>query len=367
MISSAGQATQNQSPPEVAEELHLCNNYRHLLFALADILGRGARARIIYLEDEAPLSDAFKQRLQDGYPGIRMLYSTDAAQIAGFDGLRWSGPLRRNLGFDLARGFRFATRWPLPLLEGARFAIGYFYHSGLFTAKPASASCDRVVLRESGLNNYTTLTVPLPKALLRAACGLPPFRQVWGDERWVDAIEVTHPEQLPHAVRAKGTSLTFARLLARLDPQKATTLAHLFVPTPPVLEPSEAPRAVLLTQPLDAIGLCTTDEKHGIYRQIVTELHRLGYDVHLKHHPTETPYPLAGCGTLASKFPIELWTILGLPRFDVAVALCSASLIEGETLVAERVIQLLSPRDFNHDGLEGWQAALPEGFATLTP
>lgn len=365
MIRPAGQATQDRKQRAVAEELHLCNNYRHLLFALADILGRKAAACILYLEDEAPLSDAFKQRLHDGYPDVEMIYTTDAAQIAEFRGIPLTGVLRRNLRFDGVRGFKTATRWHLPLLTGLRFKTGYFYHSGLFSAKPASASCDRVVLRESGLNNYVSLPVAWPKALVRLACGRSPFSQVWGEERWVDAMEVTYPQQLPLAVRAKGKALTFAQLLGRLDTDQSTALAHLFVPAPPVFEASDVRRAVLLTQPLDTIGLCTAAQKHAIYQQIVAVLHRQGYEIHVKHHPTETPYALDGCATLASKFPIELWAILGLPRFSIAVALCSASLIEGETLVAERVVQLLQSTDFNPEHLGRWRATLPEGLSAL--
>lgn len=365
MITSGRQATENKVWSTAADELHLCNNLRHLMFALADILGRSAQARIVYLEDDAPLSASFKNRLQAACPDFDILYTTDAAQIAEFGGLRLTGVLRRNIRIDPARGLTRATRWRLPILAGQRFRTGYIYHPGLFTAKPASVSCDHVVMRESGLNNYVTFNVPWPKALIRALCGLAPFRQVWGEENWLDVIEVSRPENLPVAVRAKGKQLTFEQLLGKLDKNQAATLGLVFVPSPPVLERRPARRAVLLTQPLDEIGLCSTAAKHAIYQQIVTVLGGQGYEIHVKYHPTEQPYPLKGCAAFEVNFPIELWTVLGLPRFNLAVALCSASLTEGEALVATKVVQLLTPATFNEPGLTHWRAMLPAALDVL--
>lgn len=75
------------------------------------------------------------------------------------------GILRRNL--------RPAPVWPArsapPLARapagGPAAATGHVFHAGFFF-KVVAGSCDRVVLRESGLNNYITLPVPRA-ALLR--------------------------------------------------------------------------------------------------------------------------------------------------------------------------------------------------------
>lgn len=359
MIRTAGQATENEVWSTAAGELHLCNNLRHLMLALTDIQGRTAQARIVYLEDDAPLSIAFKKRLQATYPHIVIHYTTDAAQIAAFGGGRMTGVFSRNIRIDPRRGFVRATQWTLPILAGQWFGTGYIYHPGLFTAKPASFSCDHVVMRESGLNNYVAFKVPFAKALIRALCGRVPFRQVWGEEHWVDVIEVSWPDHLPPAVRSKGRQLTFAQLLDRLDPRQTAELGQVFVPLPPVIEEKSAHRAVLLTQPLDTVGLCSTQEKHELYQWIVNILEAQGYKIHVKYHLTEQPYPLKNCAAFDVNFPVELWTALGLPRFDLAVALCSASLTEGETLVATKVVQLLTPATFNAIGLTQWRAALP--------
>lgn len=366
MATSVIEIVSGEIAPRACDELHLCNNLRHLMFALADIVGRAANARIIYLEDDAPLLVTLKKRLRDIYPNIDIHYSTDAIQIAGFAGIPFTGILRRNLRFDTAHFLTRATRWCLPDLDGQRFKTGFIYHSGLFTAKPASASCDHIVMRESGLNNYVAFPVPWPKTIVRALSGLRPFAQIWGEERWVDVIEVARPEQLPQPVRAKGRTLTFANLLGRLDKAQAKALGRVFVPVLPVLPDTSAPRAVLLTQPLDTVGLCSKAEKYRIYEQVIGVLSDQGYDVHVKHHPTETAYPLVDCTAFDANFPIELWATLGLPRFDLAVALCSASLMEGEALVANKVVQLIAPAAFNAAGLADWRRALPAGLAPLT-
>jgi len=366
MTRSAGQPAQNDSTAPAVAELHLCNNLRHLVFALTDIAGRGARAHVVYLEDHAPLSAAFKARLSQTYPQIETQYSTDAAQIAEFAGVQNAGLIRRNIRLGGPAGVTRATRRPLPLLGGRRFDVGYLYHSGLFTAKSAAFSCDHVVLRESGLNNYVSLCVPWPKALVRACAGLPPFAQVWGEERWVDVIEAARPDALPVAVRAKSRALKFSDLFVRLDPAQARALGQVFVPDPPVLGPARAPRAVVLTQPLEAVGLCSGPQKHALYQQIVTLLGQRGFEVHVKHHPSETPYPLQGATRFEVNFPVELWRAIGLPRFDLGVALCSASLSEGDSLVAGRVVQLVTPAQFNPAGMAQWRAALPAGLAVLT-
>ncbi len=346
-------------------EFHLCNNLRHLVFALADIVGRGAAARILYLEDETPLSADLKSRLRAAFGHIDILYDRDASQIKRFGGVPFTELTRRNLRFDGLRGIKVATGWPLPILNGARFDVGYIYHSGLFCAKAASVSCDRIVMRESGLNNYVDFPVAWPKAMIRCLVGLPAFRQVWGEEQWVDAIQVSKPGHLPHAVRHKGHKLTFPDVFGRLTPHDAALLGSIFVPERPVLGTGSKPRALLLTQPLDGVALCSTPENRASYQHIADELVRLGYEVHVKFHPREKAYPLEGASVLSAHFPIELWAPLGLPPFDLAVAICSASLIEGDRSIAHQAVQLLTPDAFTVQGLKQWRAGLPKNLAHL--
>jgi hypothetical protein len=358
-------ATKDQRPLQAAQELHLCNNSRHLLFALADIVSRRAVAQIIYLEDDAPLLSAFKAGLARAYPDIAISYSTDADQIVAFSGLPVTGVLRRNLRLGGPLGITRATRWALPLLSGQRFKTGYIYHPGLFTAKPAAFACAHVVMRESGLNNYVTFRARGSKAVIRALSGLPSTRQVWGEERWIDVIEVSQPQRLPASVRQKAHSLSFASILAKLSVAQSAVLGCIFVPAPPKLRDQATQRAVLLTQPLDMIGLCSAADKLLIYQTIVKVLYQQGYDVYVKFHPLEAAYAISDASYFDVDFPVELWAAIGLPRFDLAVALCSASLTEGEALIADKAVQLIEAQLFNAAGFAHWQADLPAGLDVL--
>lgn len=345
-----------------ASELHLCNNLRHLFFALADVLGRGVPARVIYLEDDAELSNDMKARLARVCPGVTMTFTMDAEQIALFANLPRITPeiLRRNLRLDLTR----ALRWALPLLQGQRFDVGYVYHPGLFTAKPVAGTCAHVVMRESGLNNYVTLAVPPFKAIIRRLAGLPAHEQIWGEEPWINAIEVTQPDRLPAAIRHKARALSFATLLARLNVAQRDMLAGVFVSKIPLLE-TDKRRALLLTQPLEVVGLCTRPQKIDIYTQIAAALQAEGYVVYLKHHPAEQSYALSGTTLLQMDVPIEVWPLLQLPRFDLAVALCSASLSEGPSLFADRIVQLMAANAFHPEGVSLWCDDLPAGLSVL--
>lgn len=349
----------------VSDELHVCNNLRHLVFALADIVGRSAAAKILYLEDDSPLSPSFKAHLSDVYPAVDIVFSYDSEQIALFSGNPEAGVIGRNIRFDWTSGLERATQSALPMLSGQRFEIGYIYHSGFFTSKRAAFSCNHVVMRESGLNNYVSFPVAWGKALLRMCSGLSPSRQTWGEEAWIDVIEVSQPEYLPESVKGKGRKLAFSDLLKKLSPAQASELAHIFVPKPPSLIERGKPRCLVITQPLDLIGLCDPAEKRALYQHILNELSEQGYDVYIKHHPREVPYPLEQCTTLEGAFPVELLAALGLPKFDLAVALCSASLMEGNALIAAKVVQFLTPEQFNASGLAKWKSTLPQSLSKL--
>lgn len=341
-------------------ELHLCNNPRHLFFALADALGRDVRAVVVYLEDDVPLDAAMKSRLAVFERRIRVLFSTDAAEIAHFSGFPAYFPdiLRRNLRPSGTR----ATGWKLPMLGGRHFTTGYIYHPGFFTSKPIRASCDYLVMREAGLNNYVTHPVSGLKAVTRALCGLSWRGQTWGEEPWVDAIEVTNPDRLPERVRVKARQHGFTEVYESLKPDQVCRLAAVFLPNPPVIDTQNGPAALILTQPLDKIGLSSETEKRQIYTHIAIHLKKQGYQVYVKHHPTDTSFALEDAKTVQASFPIELWPALHLPRFDLAVALCSASLVEGEFLLAERVEQLMLPDAFTAAGckalMQDWPSAL---------
>lgn len=349
------------------KELHLCNNSRHLSFAIADVVGRDASAIVLYLEDELPLSQTFKRRLSQLEPKLEIFYTSDAAEIQRFCNLPSFMPniLRRNLRIGGKFGFQRATRWKLPTLGSAKFDIGYLYHPGFFTSKPAATHCENVVMRESGFNNYVVHPVSIWKGALRALSGRDPFRLTWGEDRWIKRIEVSKPDLLPDPVRAKAVQLGFADVLARLSASQIDELGRVFAPTPIKIADTGRPRALLLTQPIDKVGLATNDAKLSIYDSIAGALRQKKYDVYVKHHPRDDVFAVHGAKALPADFPIELWPAFALPTFDVAVALCSASLTEASTDLAQTSIQLIPIAQFDRQGLRDWHNSGQSGLAAI--
>ena len=336
-------------------DLHLCNNYRHLLIALASISSQGRPAVVVYLEDDLPLPADARRRLAEACPFAEFIFSRDADQTKAFARLPRALPaiVRRNLTVGGRFGLCRPRSWQPPLLKGRRFATGYLYHSGFFFSKVVAGLCQTVVLRESGLNYYVVMRVPLPKAILRFGNGLPPLRQTWGEERWIDALEVSCPQDLPEAVRDKARRLTFADVMDTLPEDTAHRISAAFLGDFHQA-PHQPKSALLLTQPLSEIGICSVLEQHRIYRAIATKLETAGYAVYVKPHPRDLEARQIGVQTLPATFPVEAWPYFSDQKFHLAVALCSASLTSGARDFAERSLQLLSPEAFNACSFHLW-------------
>lgn len=350
------------------EDLHLCNNYRHLMMALATILASGKPAVVVYLEDYVPLSPALRTRLARVCPMAEIIISTDRAEQSDFTQLPAILPdlLRRNLRLG-RKGVCRPKDWQPSWLAGRRFATGYLCHSGLFFSKVVAGVCSHVVLREDGLNNYHAHPVPPMKALVRFAAGLPAWQQIWGEEAWVDEIEVSIIEKLPTSVRGKARQLTFSGVMQALPAQTARDLGTAFLGDQPQLATTQEHEALLLTQPLDGVNLCSIEEKHAIYSKVADHLRTLGYRVYVKHHPRDLPFSLEGTSEIPATFPIEVWPFVGHHRFDLAIALCSAALISGAQAFAESAVQLLPPEAFNQKSVQRWDADIAAALQRLLP
>jgi hypothetical protein len=341
-------------------DLHLCNTYRHLLMSLATIAAAARPALVIYLEDEVAIPAPLRARLAAACPQASFLFTRDADQIAAFAFWPAALPalLRRNLGGRL--GLQRPANWQPPLLAGRRFATGYLYHSGFFLSKAVASLCQRVVLRESGLNNYTTLHVPPLKALLRLCTGLPARQQIWGEEPWIDQLEMSHPEQLPAKLRSKAQRLTFGDVMDALPAASAHRIAAAFLTEFPSLAP-EGKTALLLTQPLGMAGLCSPAEKQALYADLAARLVAAGYQLYVKPHPLEQSEPallLPGARLLPAAFPVEAWPYLAAQKFDIAVALYSAALLAGGRDFAHLRLQLLPAEAFNAAGTPRWKGLI---------
>ena len=360
-----GDAAGNGQAGQVLPDLHLCNTYRHLLMSLATIAHAGRAATVLYLEDALPIPADMRQRLATACPLATFIFTRDADQMAAFARLPRGVPaiIRRNLTLGSA-GLTTPRNWQMPVLAGQRFATGYLYHAGFFTAKVVAARCRRVVLRESGLNNYVRLQVPPLKAALRALAGLPPRQQVWGEQRWIDAIEVSHPADLPVEVRGKARALTFSDVMDVLPATTARNIAAAFCAQMPQIAVAGTKTAILLTQPIDDIGICAPADKQALYSQIVGVLVKAGYRVSVKPHPSEAAFTLPGVMTLPPAFPVEAWPYITDQKFSLAVALCSAALVSGARAFADQTTQLVPAAMFNVDHFAKWPGVIAPALAT---
>ncbi len=346
-------------------DLHLCNNYRHVMMSLATIAHVGRPAVVIYLQDLLPMPADMRMRLALACPLATFLFTHDASQMQTFARLPRFLPaiMRRNLTLGGRFGITTPRNWRMPLLKGQQFATGYVYHAGFFTSKVVAASCARMVLREDGLNNYARLSVPPLKAVLRALSGLSPRHQIWGEERWIDAIEVSHPAHLPASVRSKARALTFSDVMDILPVQTARNIASAFCADLPKIGRVGARTAILLTQPIDDIGICTFADKQALYAQIAAHLTAKGYRVTIKPHPREVAIALPNVTNLPPAFPVEAWPYITDQKFSLAVALCSAALVSGARAFADQTTQLVPATMFNVDHFAKWPGVIAPALA----
>ncbi len=343
---------------ELPSAIYLCNSPRHLFLSVAESMARGGCDTIFYLADHAPLRPELITALKSLHPSAELLIDTDQALQREFTNLPQGLPdiLKRNLRLHAQHLFQTARGWHPPIPTLHHHDIAYLYHSGFFAAKPISALADFVVLRESGLNNYHARTLAPYKALIRGIFGLSPFAQIWGEERWVDRIEVAHPERLPSQVAAKGAAHSTLDHFKNLAPEKLEALAKAFIPNGATFAPTRTtPTALLLSQPLSEVGICTPSQKAAIYEEITQTLRSRGYDVHLKPHPLEVDFVTPTETIIPSEIPLEVWHGLNSPTYDIAIACRSFALAETSCHITDHSIQLVSEHQFNAKAFQTWQ------------
>ncbi len=349
-----------------APDLYLPSNAQTLLAALASALGTDYPSEIVYLDDDTPLPDYVVAGIRTHFPQLTFSLRSDRSAIEEFASLPHPVPdlIRRNVAPSL-RGLRRPHHRP-PGWLGPRYRTAYIYLSGNFVSKTLRRRCQTIVLREEGLPNYHSLRFGPGKALLRLAFGLSPRHQIMGEEGWIDRIEMNRPDALPAKLQRKARQVTFPELMNRLPAGQARTLAGIFWEGPPPA-PIEA-SALVLTQPIDAIGFCTASEKRVIYRSIRRRLAEAGFAVVVKRHPRERAEPAEDSEELVIPpfFPIEAWPWLARQKFDLAVALCTAALNSMGGLFSHRQLQLVDPGPFGRKDLGDWQARLDDYCQTLS-
>lgn len=364
-MNDANGSSTSAARADVSSEVHLCDNYLHLLYAAADLAARSeddGERLVLFIDDQLPLHDDLRAELTQ-LTGAEIVVVSDRSAIEDFARLPRRAPamLRRNLSWS-ARGTPIGPRsWVPPFLSERRFGIGYVYHPGFFLSKVVAGRCDVVVMRESGYANYVPHRVPWSRRLPRLLAGRPPGVQVWGEEPWVDAIEVVRPEQLPERVRHKASPLTLDMLMGALPTERARAVAQAFWGTAPPVASPERPTALVITQPIDQLGICSTPEKLDVYRDVVRRLRHLDLDVIVKPHPRER-VTLDGEREVPASFPIEAWAWLGQAPFEVAVSLNSTALAASGRSFARDGVQLIPPERFYPADWAEWPRLIEDAW-----
>ncbi len=362
----------NSAPPDAGPaEIHLCDNYFHLLLAVADLAGRRSTKDdrlVLFIADRLDLDPELRRSLEQ-LVGAQIVATSDRAAVEDYARLpAWMPAIvRRNASWAPGGRPTGPAHWSMPLLGNRTFDVAYVYHPGFFLSKVVAGRSARVVMRESGYANYVQHRVAPGKALARLAFGRSPIHQVWGEERWVDEIQVVRPDQLPPSVRHKGSRLAVDDVMRQLPPTTSRAIARAFWGDAPAVPPTTAPTALVLTQPIDQLGLCTTSEKEALYEEIADRLTDLGYDIVVKAHPRELQRVLTQRPHIPAAFPIEAWGWLGHRAFDLAVSLNSTSLVDESATFAHRAIQLVPPTSFYADYRRDWPGFISSSLSTVRP
>ena len=358
--SSTTGAPSALSNQEAGSTLHVCHNYRQLLHAMIDARRTAEPATIVYLQDDLPVPENVQEPLSQHCPSARLVFVLDRDMADRFANLpNWLPAIaRRNVRFPV-NGGALPRQWRPPEFSGQHFGTGYIYHPGFFSAKMLAGLCDLVVMRESGMNNYIELSVPAFKGFLRALTGMSARRQIWGEERWIDEIEVEMPDMLPQPVRHKARKMRFADVLQSDQSGLIRDVVKLLAPS---VDEIEIPHgsALMLTQPIDELGLCSTTEKQAIYGYLAEALSLRGFQVFVKNHPRERSYSLSGARNIPHGFPIEAWALVHPDSFTLAIALHSASLAQTGAEFATRKIQLFDGLAIDCVSLDDWQQLISE-------
>lgn len=349
-------------------DIYICDTYRELLYTLCDLVRTKKPSLIYFLADQATLEPEFIRSVGKALPCVEIIVSRDDHERENYASLPSWMPriLARNIHASLNHGIKRPFGFDLLKAAGERFETAYIHNPGHFTSKVAAGKAAIRVMRESGLNNYSAYKPRGLKSVLRAVSGYNPTQQFFGEERWVDRIEVSTPEKLPERLRSKASKRSLSEAIAALSEDEKAALRSLF--------PNQLPAdlkgkriALLLTQPLDLEHICSEKEKRKLYADICRGLSRTGLEIFVKNHPRETPFALEGTHSLKKDFPIEAWSLYDDLRIDLGISICSSSLSNNNASYCNHIIQLIAPDRFHaplfEEEISKGLAALPSKLA----
>ncbi|MDK9737703.1 hypothetical protein KI655_10350 [Vibrio sp. D404a] len=327
------------------KNVHLCITYAHLLLALSETIRDGDIEHVIFMPiDFQYVSPRLRRRLKESFPNIRFVFIKEAYFIRSFSGggAFLPGVIRRNISFK--KGYIITPfTWKLYNYFDQSFDKFYCYHSGPFLAKVLAGHSQNTTLRVDGFASYQFQKVTFLKGMVRLVFGLSPKRQIWGEEKWVDAVEAPEPDMIPCSLVRQKTRQVFDVFNILREETIKSKLMWCFGVSETYYSKANQ-QALLLTQPISEAGLCSLEFKHALYQSLLEKLKNKGLDVIVKRHPKEIDVMPLGCPELPLDFPVELLHLLGV-RFKVGVALNTAAL-NTNTPIAQQHMQLIPLEHF---------------------
>lgn len=336
--------------------IHLTITLRQLTVAILDSTDK-KESTIIHLLDYQFIPFDIRYLLIKKFPYITFYFVKEKTALISFNPYNEKNTsfLSRNISIKQLK-IKTINCWEPPILQNKVYDIGYIYHSGPFYSKVIRNVCREVILREDGLSNYMEYSVPIIKGIIRSILYRVNYKkQVWGDEPWVNKIEVETPQKLPLAVRYKGREFKFSKLI-QSNGNKEQLKKLLLCYNINLNTNNTSENALILTQPIDIDGYCSEKEKLAIYQKIANIFNRNNIITFVKHHPREKQYLLSGVHTLPNIFPIELLPYCLERKFKYCIALCSTALSVNNNSIAENEIQIIPLEKFRKEQFPHWNS-----------
>ncbi|MDE5206952.1 glycosyltransferase family 52 [Citrobacter amalonaticus] len=337
--------------------LHICITLRQLLISICDALKTKRKTTIIFLIDYQSITLDRQKKIIKNFDNIEFMFLKESDLLDEFSLTTYCIPaiIKRNITFKSGHFHLGCKNWTPEVLKKRFYDTTYIYHSGPFTSKVIRKISKNIVLREDGLSNYVVQPLDPIKAVIRAFCGLSPFGQVWGEERWVRTLEVESPELLPGRVKNKAIKLTVTSLLNSLNEKSKKKFIDSFELNN-LVSLSGRKSCLILTQPIDDVGFCNTKDKIRIYNKLAQKFIQKKYNVYVKLHPKEREFDVAEATYITKDFPVELLKYVLTEKMNYCIALCSSSLNMEENALAITQIQVIPLELFNRRHFNEWDS-----------
>lgn len=306
----------------ISKDLYICLTYRHVFFSLWLSLTKPEReSEILICSNHQNITDEAINICHIHDLGIKVKF-IDEKKIHGLfakdnilSKLPYIGRYFRVDGFRIKTIFDYIED-DTPV---SKFSDLYIFHDQNIISKHYLRK-SKAVLIEDGKVNYakTRVTPGIIKPIYRFILGCNPKYRVIGDHPKICKILLTNPNkslcEVSHKVLPLYNHLNF-------DACVINQLTLSFNIDSPELS-YDADNVMLLTQPLDWAGFCTTEEKVNIYIKICEYLVSKGKTVYIKPHPKEEPIDYECCLSfiggriLNAKAPLE---VLSFVLYDYKV------------------------------------------------